>query len=139
MRPPARHPGPDPGLDPRHLAVLDRRRGGRDPTPGGAAADPHKVTFLVDDLHVRELAEVDHDPAIVGSEARKAMAAAAHGQREPRTGSEPDTGSHVRDAPGPQNTSRTTRCQYRASSRFVLRSARFDDVAAEAAAKVFKR
>jgi hypothetical protein len=37
------------------------------------------VAFLVDDLHVRELAEVDHDAAVVGAEARKAMAAASHG------------------------------------------------------------
>src|SRR4029077_7258057 len=86
----------------------------RDLTPSGAAADPHEVTFAVDDLHVRELAEVDHDAAVVGAEARKAMAAASHGQQEPRGGSEPDTYLHVFDAPGPQNTGRTTRSQYRA-------------------------
>jgi hypothetical protein len=36
-------------------------------------------------------------------------------------------------------TGRTTRSQYRATSRFVLRSARFDDVAAEVTAKGFQR
>ena len=54
-----------------------RGQGGCDLTPGGAAADPHEVTFVVEDLHVRELAEVDHDAAVVGAEARKAMAAAS--------------------------------------------------------------
>ena len=116
-----------------------RGQGGRDLAPGGAAADPHEVAFLVGDLHVRELAEVDHDAAVVGAEARKAMAAASHGQHEPRAGRESDTCLHVRDAPGPQNMGRTTRSQSRAASRFVLRSARFDDVAAEVTAKGFKR
>ena len=116
-----------------------RGQGGRDLTPGGAAADPHEVTFVVDDLHVRELAEVDHDAAVVGAEARKAMAAASHGQRKPRGGGESDTCLHVPDALGPQHIGRTTRGQYRATGRFVLRSARFDDVAAEVTAKGFKR
>ena len=56
-----------------------RGQGRRDLTPGGTAADPHEVTFGVDDLHVRELAEVDHDAAVIGAEARKAMTAASHG------------------------------------------------------------
>ena len=116
-----------------------RGQGGRDLTPGGAAADPHEVTFAVGDLHVRELAEVDHDAAVVGAEARKAMAAASHGQHKPRGGSESDACLHVPDALGPQNIGRTTRSQYRAASRFVLGSARFDDVAAEVTAKGFKR
>ena len=57
-----------------------RGQGRRDLTPGGAAADPHEVAFLVDDLHVRELAEVDHDAAVVGAEARE-----SHGRRLART------------------------------------------------------
>ena len=85
------------------------------------------------------LAEVDHDAAVVGAEARKAMAAASHGQHKPRGGSESDTCLHVPDALGPQNMGRTTRSQDRATSRFVLCSARFDDVAAEVTAKGFKR
>jgi len=97
------------------------------------------VAFLVDDLDVRELAEVDHDAAVVGAEARKAVAAASHGQQMPCAGSESDTCLHVRDVPGPQNMGRVTRSQSRATSRFVLRSARFDDVAAEVTAKGFKR
>jgi hypothetical protein len=101
-------------------------------------ADPHEVTFVVDDLHVREPAEY-HDAAVVGAEARKGMAAASHGQQEPCVGSESDTCLHVPDALGPQNIGRTTRRQYRATSRFVLRSARFDDVAAEVTAEDFKR
>ena len=116
-----------------------RGQDGRDLTPGGAAADPHEVTFLVDDLHVREPAEVGHDAAVVGAEARKAMAAASHGQHKPCTGSKPDTCLHIPGALGPQNMGRTTRGQYRATGRFVLRSARFDDVAAEVTAKVFQR
>jgi hypothetical protein len=67
------------------------------------------------------------------------MAAASHGQQKPCTGSECDTCLHIPDARGPQNLGRTTRSQYRATSRFVLRSARFDDVAAEVTAKGFKR
>ena len=116
-----------------------RGQGRRDLTPGGAAADPHEVAFLVDDLHVREFAEVDHDAAVVGAEARKAVAAASHGQQKPCTGSESDPCLHVPDAPGPQNMGRITRSQERATSRFVLRAARFDDVAAEVTAKGFKR
>ena len=116
-----------------------RGQGRRDLAPGGAAADPHEVAFGVDDRHVREPAEVDHDAAVVGAEARKAMAAASHGQRKPGTGGESDTCLHVRDAPGPQDMGRTARSQDRASSRFVLGSARFDDAAAEVAAKGFKR
>ena len=111
----------------------------RDLTPGGAAADPHEMAFAVDDLHVRELAEVDHDAAVVGAEAREAMAAASHGQHKPGTGGEPDTCLHVPDAAGPQDMGRITRCQSRAASRFVLRVTRFDDVAAEVTAKGFKR
>src|SRR4029450_1442814 len=60
-----------------------RGQGGRALPPGGAAADPHEVTFVVDDLHGGEPAEVDHDAAVVGAEARKAMAAASHGQQSP--------------------------------------------------------
>src|SRR5215831_6483730 len=116
-----------------------RGQGGRDLTPGGAAADPYEVGFFVDDLHVRELAEVDHDAAVVGAEARKAMATASHGQQKPCASSESDTCLRVPDAPGPQNMGRTARSQYRATSRFVLRSARFDDAAAEVPAKGFKR
>src|SRR5215510_4070009 len=116
-----------------------RSQRGRDLTPGGAAADPHEVTFFVDDLHIRELAEVDHYAAVVGAKARKAMAAASHGQQKPCAGSESDACLYVPDALGPQNIGRTTGSQYRATSRFVLRSARFDDVAAEVTAKSFKR
>ena len=90
-------------------AMRGQRR--RDLTPGGAAADPHEMAFAVDDLHVRELAEVDHDAAVVGAEAREAMAAASHGQHKPGTGGEPDTCLHVPDAAGPQDMGRITRCQ----------------------------
>ena len=89
-----------------------RGQGRRDLTPGGATADPHEVTFLVDDLHVREVAEVDHDTTVVGAEARKAMAAASHGQQKPCTGSESDPCLHVPDALGPQDIGRTTRSQH---------------------------
>ena len=88
-----------------------RGQDGRDLTPGGAAADAHEVTFLVDDLHVREPAEVDHDAAVIGTEAGKAMATAAHGQQQPSPGSESDTCPNVLDALGPQNTGWTTRSQ----------------------------
>ena len=67
------------------------------------------------------------------------MVAASHGQHKPCAGSESDTCLHIPDALGPQNMGRTTRGQYRATGRFVLRSARFDDVATEVTAKGFKR
>ena len=60
-----------------------RGQGSRDLSPGGAAADPHQVLCFVDDLHTREIAEVDDDAAVVGAEARKTMAAASHGQHKP--------------------------------------------------------
>ena len=86
-----------------------RGQGGRDLSPGGAAADPDEVAVLVDDLDGRESAEVDHDAAVVGAEAREGMAAAAHGQRESGVGGERDSRLHVRDALGPQNIGRTAR------------------------------
>jgi hypothetical protein len=119
-----------------------RGQGRRDLAPGGAAADPHQVAFGVEDLHVREPAEVDHDTAVVGAEAREAMAAAPHGQRQPgaspKPGREPDPGLYVLDAPGPQDITRIAHSQGRAASRLVRGSARFDDGAAEVTAKGFQ-
>jgi hypothetical protein len=115
-----------------------RGEGGRDLAPGGAAADPHQVTFLVDDLHVREPAEIDHDAAVVGAEAGEAVTAAPHGQGEPGGDGEPDGRPHVGDALGPQDVRRTARGQHRPAGRLVLRRARFDDVAAEVAAQGFE-
>jgi hypothetical protein len=116
-----------------------RAQRGRDLTPGGTAADPHQMTLVADDLHVPEHAEVNHDAAVVGAEAGKAVAAAPHGQHEPRLGREPDTCLHVPGALGPQDIGRAARSQYRATRRLVLGPARFDDVAAEVAAKAVKR
>ncbi len=111
----------------------------RDLTPGGAAADAHQVLFVVDDVHVGEMAEVDHHTVVVGGEPRKAMAAPSDRQRQPCTGRESDRCLDVRDALGSQNVGRATRSKQRATGRFVLGGAWFDDVAAEVAAKDFKR
>jgi hypothetical protein len=96
------------------------------------------MAFTVNDFHVRELAQVDHDTAVVGAEAQEAVAAAAHRQPKPGTGSESDGCLHVRNVLGPQDVSWRTRSQYRATRRFILCSARFDDVAAEVTAKGFQ-
>jgi hypothetical protein len=108
-----------------------RGKGGRNLAPGGAAADPHEVTVLVDDLHAREPAEVDHDAAVVRAEARERVAAAPHGQRKPGGGGEPDGRLHVGDARGSQHPRRAAGRQDRAAGRFVLRITRLDDVAGE--------
>ena len=97
------------------------------------------MAFFIDDLHIREPAEVDHDAAVVGAEAREGVAAAPDGQRKPGAGGEPDPCLHVPDAPGPQDMGRMTGSQERGASRFVVRSARFDDVATEVTAEGFKR
>jgi hypothetical protein len=139
--PPVNVSPPTPTLlvSPEEIARPCGAKDGRDLTPGGAAADPHEVTFVVDDLHVREPAEVDHDAAVVGAEARKAMAAASHGQHKPCAGSESDTCLHVPRRSWAAEHRPDYPSQYRATSRFVLRSARFDDVATEVTAKGFKR
>jgi hypothetical protein len=109
------------------------------PSAAATAADAYEVTVPVDDLHVGELAEVDHDAAVVGGEAGIAVAAAAHRQHEPGSGRETDARLHVPDALGSQDIGRAAGDKDRATSRFVLGSARFDDVAVEVAAKVFHK
>ena len=62
------------------------------------------------------------------------VAAAPHGEHQPGGGREPDTGLNVPRVLGPQHIGRAARSQDRAAGRFVLRIARFDDVAAEVTA-----
>ena len=83
--PPVKVSPPTPTLlvSPEEIARPCGANAARNLSPGGAAADPHQVLFFVDDLHIREIAEVDDDAAVVGGEARKAMAAASHGQHKP--------------------------------------------------------
>ena len=86
----------------------------------------------------RQPAEVDDDPAVVGAEAREAVAAAAHGQRRacPRATGPPPARP---DAAGPQDHGGTPGGQHGPAGRLVLRLVGFDDVAAEVATQRCQR
>jgi hypothetical protein len=116
-----------------------RGQGGRDRSPGGTAADPDDVPLVIDDLHRRKVAEIDHDTAVVGAESREAVAAAAHGQHPLRSVRESHPFPHVFDVMGPEHEVGPTEGEQRARRRFVVRRARRDDVAAEVMAEVFER
>ena len=127
-RPGGRRTARPPARPERDLRPPDRQR---EPGRGGGTPRPHCGPWRRWPPRPRRPRGCRH-----GWTRRRA---ASHGQQEPCPGREPDTCLHVPDAPGPQNVGRITRSQERATSRFVLRPARFDDVAAEVTAKGLKR
>ena len=135
--PPARVRPPTPTLlvSPEEIA---RPYGASASTTWPQVAPPpitHEVTFGVDDLDRGELAEVDHDAAVVGAEALEGVAPAAHGEREPGVGRERDGGLDVGGGGGAQDVRRVARGEDRPAGRLVLGVSRLDDLAVEGPAQ----